>query len=382
MQSFYVTSHQQLTELCDQFAKAEHLAIDTEFVRTRTLFPKLGLIQISDGQTIALVDPVEIHDLSPVWQLLEDESLVKVIHACPEDLEVFLTWGDCQPANLIDSQIMASFLGHGLSVGYATLVDHYLNIRLDKSDSRTDWTKRPLSESQLRYAEADVTHLHKLYPLLLADIRKTPWEQAAKQETQALINKKFTPILLDELYQSVKMSWKLSPKQLNNLKFLASWRYQQAVEKDRPIGFIAKEHTIINVAMRSPKSVGAMANIEGVDVLDVRHKGKAMLSVLRKADNVEPEQYPEKIRRLDEYPGYKQLFKKVKNFISKQAETIGLAPEVCASKKQINQLMSAYYNNNLPEGETNQIDLLFGWRYLSFGEVLLKHAKSRFSELT
>lgn len=157
----YIQDQDTLTAICAQYAQSPVLTIDTEFVRTRTLYPKLGLLQVSNGDDIALIDPIVIDDLTPFWALLTDASITKVLHACSEDLEVFLTSANCKPVNLIDSQVMMSFLGHGLSMGYAAMVNHYLDIELDKSESRTDWTKRPLSDRQLAYAQADVKYLLK-----------------------------------------------------------------------------------------------------------------------------------------------------------------------------------------------------------------------------
>lgn len=381
MNNRYIDDDQSLVMLCQQLSTVDVLAIDTEFVRTRTLFPKLGLLQVCDGQTVALIDPVTIDDLSPFWQLLTDASIKKVIHACSEDLEVFLTQAQCRPVNLIDSQVMMSFLGHGLSLGYAAMVKHYLSIELDKSDSRTDWTKRPLTDSQLAYAGADVEYLYQLFPKLDKELASTPWYQAAVEETALMIEKKFTPVNESQLYRQVKMSWRLNAKQLNNLKYLAQWRYQQAQKRDLPIGFVAKDHTLIGVAQFSPKSVGAMSSIEGVDLLDIRHKGKAMLSVLKQAEQEDSAVYPEKIKRLDEYPGYKQTFKKIKGFIKKFAEENGQQVENLASKKQINQFLSWHYKLNDQQELVEKIDVLRDWRGQLFGEQLLAHAKSNFSQI-
>jgi len=381
VQYFYIDNYDQLTTLCHQLAKAKVLAVDTEFVRTRTLYPVLGLLQVSDGERVALIDPIVIEDLSPFWQIIEDASILKVIHACSEDLEVFLNCGDCKPQNLIDSQIMMSFLGHGLSIGYAGMVKHYLDIEIDKSDSRTDWTKRPLSESQLAYARTDVEHLITIYPKLAADLAQTNWLDAAKQETQLLIDKKYAAIDVDSLYLNLKMAWRLNAKQLNALKYLATWRYNEAVKKNRPLGFIAKDHTLIGVAQVNPKSVGAMLNIEGVEPLDVKHKGKAMLNVLKKANAVEPEQYPERIRRLDDYPGYKQVFKRVKQFIASKAEQHEQLTENFASKKQINQFLTWHYQHNNHADKQSTVDILNHWRFEIFGSDLILSAKSNFAEL-
>jgi ribonuclease D len=374
----YIQDHSSLVELCNKYALAPVLAIDTEFVRTRTLYPKLGLIQIFDGENLALIDPVAIDDLTPFWQLLTDKNICKVLHACSEDLEVFLTAGNCRPVNLIDSQVMMSFLGHGLSMGYAAMVKHYLDIDLDKSESRTDWMKRPLTERQLTYAQADVTYLFQLYPRIHQELEQKGWLGAAVSESQLLIERKFTPINEDLLYRNIKLSWKLTPKQLSLLKQLAKWRYQQAKQRDMPIGFIAKDHTLFALAQVNPESVGAMAQLEGAEMLDVRHKGKAMLMVLKKANELDTSEYPEKIVRLDEYPGYKQIFKTVKEFIHQSAESARLLPENLASKKQINQFLSWHFNLNGARNSEINIDVLTNWRKELYGEKLNAFAQNDF----
>ncbi len=377
--------HYQLIEdqtslnlLCEQLAKANVLAIDTEFVRTRTLYAKLGLLQVCDGEQLALIDPFAIDDLSPFWQLLTDANITKVLHACSEDLEVFLTAGNCKPVNLIDSQIMMSFLGHGLSLGYAAMVKHYTDIELDKSESRTDWTKRPLTDKQLAYASADVDHLFTIFPKLLAELTETGFLAFAKLETQNMIDKKFTPIDESTLYLNIKMSWRLNPKQLNTLKYLAIWRYQQAKKRDLPIGFVAKDQTLMALAQSNPTSIAAMQKLEGADTLDIRHKGKAMLAVMAKADTAKISDYPQKVNRLDEYPGYKQIFKKVKAFLVLIGEQNGLTIENIASKKQINQFLTWQFDINGARGSAMKVELLSTWRNELFGQPLLDFAMQDF----
>lgn len=373
-----IEDQNSLNNLCEQLVKAKVLAIDTEFVRTRTLYAKLGLLQVCDGEQLALIDPLAIDDLSPFWELLTNENITKVLHACSEDLEVFLTAGDCKPVNLIDSQIMMSFLGHGLSLGYAAMVKHYTDIELDKSESRTDWTKRPLTEKQLSYASADVDHLFSIYPKLLAEITQAGFLAYAQLETQSMIDKKFTPIIESDMYLNIKMSWRLNPKQLNSLKYLASWRFQQAKKRDLPIGFVAKDHTLMALAQSNPNSVSAMLALEGVETLDIRHKGKAMLAVLAQADKAEVSSYPEKSTRLDEYPGYKQIFKKVKTFLITASEQNGLAIENVASKKQINQFLTWQFDLNGARNSSANVELITGWRNELLGQTLLDFAQQGF----
>ena len=382
MQYQLIEDFRSLQILCQQYSKANVLAIDTEFVRTRTLYPKLGLLQVFDGESLALIDPITIDDLSPFWELLSDANIVKVLHACSEDLEVFLTSANCKPVNLIDSQIMMSFLGHGLSMGYAAMVEHFTGIKLDKSESRTDWTKRPLSLKQLNYASADVEHLFSIYPKLLSQIEQKGWLDCAKQETQLLVDRKFTAVDELQLYRQIKLAWRLNPKQLNSLKHLVKWRYQQAKTKDLPLGFVVKEHTLLSVAANNPVNLAAMSKLDGAEVLDIRHKGKAMLAVLKQAEQDEQIDYPKRIQRLDEYPGYKQIFKNVKSLLESVSDEHNIAIENLASKKQINQFLTWYFDLNEAKklsAETGVYpDILTTWRHELFGKPLQSYADNGF----
>lgn len=378
LERIYVEDTEQLHLVCQRYSQASLLAIDTEFVRTRTLYPKLGLIQINDGKTLALIDPVALPDLSPFWQLLENPNVQKVLHACSEDLEVFLTAGNCQPLNLIDSQIIMSFLGHGISMGYAAMIAHYTGIEVDKSESRADWMKRPLTQKQLSYAAADVEHLFDILPRLMADIEKSGWLAAVKEESDVMVERKFKAIDESQLYLNVKMAWRLNPPQLYRLQQLTIWRYQQAKLKDRPIGFIAKDHTLLALAQINPSNVGAMSSIEGVELLDIRHKGNAMLTVLKRAAEAQDIKLPKQITRLDEYPGYKQNFKKVKNYINELSTQTNLLTENLASKKQINQFLSWHFKLNDAQKNPNMVDIMRGWRKPLLGDKLLAFVENDF----
>jgi ribonuclease D len=379
VQKIFIQEQVMLDSVCKDLSHAKVLAIDTEFVRTRTLYPKLGLLQVSDGKQLVLIDPLAVDDLSAFWQLLMDANIVKVLHACSEDLEVFLTAANCRPVNLIDSQIIMSFLGHGLSMGYAAMVKYYLDIELDKSESRTDWTARPLSARQLEYAQADVEYLFQLYPIITKQLSDKGWLEAAQQDTELLIERKFTAIDETQLYRSVKMSWRLSSSQLYRLKTLAIWRFQQAQKKDLPIGFIAKDHTLIAVAQMNPETISAMNRLDGIELFDVRRNGKAMLALLKTIEPDHSDNFPDKIQRLDEYPGYKQIFQQVKSFITKVAKNSDLLPENLASRKQINQYLAWHFQLNNNAVAKSSVDILLGWRFTLFGEKLTELGKNQFA---
>lgn len=371
----YIEDQTEFNLLCERLAKADVLAIDTEFVRTRTLYPKLGLLQVCDGNELALIDPVTIANLTPFWQLITNKDIVKVLHACSEDLEVFLHSGStdtqqCKPVNLIDSQIVMSFLGHGLSMGYAAMVQHYTGVELDKSASRTDWVKRPLTTKQLDYASADVEYLYQIYPQIIKDVKEKGWLKQAIQESQLLIEKKCLPIDEHSLYKNIKMNWRLSAKQLNTLKYLTTWRYLQAKQRDISLGFIVKDNTLLGLAQSLPISVEAMYKLEGVEVRDIKNKGNTLLGVMRQAQSVNESDYPKKITRLDNHPQYKPFYKLIKSFIQKTAEENGLTADNLASKRQINQFLAWHFNLNDVKNNQGPVELIYGWRLALFGKEL------------
>lgn len=371
----YIEDQTEFNLLCERLAKADVLAIDTEFVRTRTLYPKLGLLQVCDGNELALIDPVTIANLTPFWQLITNKDIVKVLHACSEDLEVFLHSGStdtqqCKPVNLIDSQIVMSFLGHGLSMGYAAMVQHYTGVELDKSASRTDWVKRPLTTKQLDYASADVEYLYQIYPQIIKDVKEKGWLKQAIQESQLLIEKKCLPIDEHSLYKNIKMNWRLSAKQLNTLKYLTTWRYLQAKQRDISLGFIVKDNTLLGLAQSLPISVEAMYKLEGVEVRDIKNKGNTLLDVMRQAQSVNESDYPKTITRLDNHPQYKPFYKLIKSFIQKTAEENGLTADNLASKRQINQFLAWHFNLNDVKNNQGPVELIYGWRLALFGKEL------------
>ncbi|TKB44096.1 ribonuclease D [Thalassotalea mangrovi] len=378
MQAEYIQDQSALDSFCQSINHDAVLAIDTEFVRTRTLFPNLGLIQACDGNRLVLIDPVSIEDLSPFWRLLQDPSILKVIHSCSEDLEVFMHAGNCQPVNMLDTQIAMSFLGHGLSLGYAAMIQHFLGIELDKSESRTNWMKRPLSDRQLEYAAADVSYLHQIIDQLLQEIGDAGWLQQAMQDSAQMIERKFQPVDEYNLYLDNKQAFKLNSSQLLLLQHLYAWRYRMAVKRNLPLNFIAKDHTLLTMARRKPGNVGAMASYEGVDILDVRHQGKAMLMVIKKAMSLPPEHFPKPISRLDSYPGYKNIFKNLKTYLGRLAARHNLDLPVVAGKKHMNQYLSWFWQLNDQDVHPEQVDLINGWRGELFKDDLLKFSRQGF----
>ncbi|EOD79028.1 Ribonuclease D [Grimontia indica] len=354
-----VTELSQLERVCERARQVPAVMLDTEFVRTRTLYPRLGLIQLYDGDTLSLIDPIELEDMSPLWALLTDESVVKVLHACSEDLEVFHHYAGVMPTPMVDTQIMAAFLGHGLSTGFAALVEEYLEVTLDKGEARTDWCARPLSEKQLEYAAADVYYLLPLYNLLAKRITEEGWEEAVKQECALMVSKRGKTPDPEKAYLDIKNAWQLRPKQLAVLQKLASWRLREAQRRDLALNFVVKELHLWKMARFNIRSLDKMAD-EGFDRFEIERHGSRLIRMAQEADKTPVAHYPEEIQRLVDMPGYKQAVKNIKEQTNAVAEQLGMVPEFIGSKKQIHQVLKwAWMNDRNPEKAP---DILSGWR--------------------
>ncbi len=362
-----ITQLNDLQRVCLSARDADVVMLDTEFVRTRTFFPQLGLIQLFDGETLSLIDPLTLDDMTPFIELLQDSSVMKVLHACGEDLEVFQNAFGCVPFPMVDTQVMAAFLGYGLSTGFASLVKDLLEVELDKSESRTDWLARPLSQKQSDYAAADVFYLLPIYEQLLEKVTHAGWLDAALQESELLVEKRVKTAEPDKAYLDIKGAWQLKPRELAILKPLATWRYQQAVSRDLALNFVIRENELLTIARKALRSPQRMIE-EGVDPHAVRRHSSKIIQIVKAAMQTPEDQYPEQIVPLMDYPGYKQLFKKLKDEVKLVSQTTGLATEFLASKKQLNQLLNWVWNQNRdPESLP---DVMSGWRFPILGERL------------
>ncbi|MBL4632101.1 MAG: ribonuclease D [Paraglaciecola sp.] len=363
MQYNFITSNQALAEFCQQASLVPAIAVDTEFVRTRTLYPQLGLIQIYDGKQLVLIDPLAIDDFSSLTSLLTNPDVVKVLHSCSEDLETFWHAFKIMPSPIFDSQFAASIVGMGPALGYAKLVNIMLEVIVDKGESRTDWLARPLRVEQCDYAAKDVLYLFQLYPELKARVEeqnKLPWVYA---EISHLATKKQTPIPLDSVYLTIKNNWKLSSKSVLILQRLAAWRTATARQRDMALNFVVREENLVSIASLQPTSKNELRTIEGMNPHEVRLHGDELLAIVADCQKVEQEAYLPRVKRLNGIEEYKNTAASVKKVCLSVAEKHAIPPELMGSKKQINQLLKWCW---LGQDETRdmglQPDLLSSWR--------------------
>ncbi|MFU2047827.1 ribonuclease D [Avibacterium gallinarum] len=366
-----VTSDIVLAEVCQRAREKSCVALDTEFIRTRTFYPKLGLIQLYDGEQVSLIDPLAIGDFSPFIDLLSDQNVVKVLHACKEDLEIFHHYFKQLPTPLIDTQVMSHFLGFGHSMGFASLIYHYFELELDKGASRTDWLVRPLSEVQLRYAAADVWYLIPLYEEMQQHLAQTPWQSAVQNECEFLLEKCQKTKSSDTAYLDIPNSWKLNERELMALKLLAKWRVEQGIKRDIALNFIIKSEHLWLVAKHFPKHTSELLDL-GLLPMEVRVNGKKMLQLVEKAKRTAKEEYPSRIVRLVDDPRYRSGLKILQQKL-KEITPAELPIEVISSKRGLESLMKWCW---IKQQDPNDLpDLLQGWRK-EFGEVLLKSLQS------
>lgn len=347
MQYQLITTFEQLEKVCTTAQRQEAVALDTEFVRTRTLTPHLGLIQLYDGHQLVLIDPLAIENMQPFVALLENTDVVKVLHSCSEDLETFLTAFDTIPSPIFDTQFAASVLGKGPTLGYAKLVEMLCDVELDKGESRTDWLARPLREAQLSYAANDVLYLLPCYQQLASEIQAVGKADWVFEEIALLGAKKRAQMPEDFAYLQIKNSWRLNAEQLTVLQALAAWRLNTARKKDLALNFVFKEGHLFEAAQRLSDSKSALSRINGVNHQSVRRYGDTIVAIIEEA-RTKFAQTPEKFRlpvvlRLIDIPKYKKTLAELKSVSEQIADENGVSSDVIASKKQLNQLLKWYW---------------------------------------
>ncbi len=364
----YIDTQTALNELCQHYQSASVLAIDTEFVRERTLHAALGLIQVFDGKRLALIDPLVIDDLSPFWNLLTEPSIIKVIHAGSEDFEVFKHNGNCVPSPIFDTQVAAALVGLGPSLGYAKLVKEFCDIELDKGESRTNWLARPLRDAQLEYAANDALYLHDLYFPLLERVKEAGRLDICLEESSRLANRSVTRPLMKK-YLDVSNAWQLNAQQLSVLQQLTAWRFEKATARNMALGFVVKDIELFHLAKMMPESKSQLYKIESLHPMVIKRYANELLAVIK--TGVENNEKPETLTRLIDYPEYKQKFKAIKSLIASVALESNIPPEMLASKKLIHEVLTQLWKAEGEQGEYAPI-LLSGWRKALVEDELIK----------
>ncbi len=357
----YIDTEIQLAAFCKQAAAADVLAVDTEFMREKTYYPRLCLLQVATHEQIACIDPFSISNLDPLWQLFANRECVKVLHAARQDIEViFQASGQASGtllAPVFDTQVAAALCGYGDQIGYANLVEEILGIQLDKSMTRTDWSRRPLPQDALEYAADDVRHLFEVHEHLVRKLDEHGRLKWLEPEMHALLDESQYQPDPSRAWQRVKGMQRLKPRQVARLQALAAWREEEAMRADRPRQWILRDEAMIFMAQRPPKTVDDIAGVRGVEEKTARKFGTTIISLMESAENAEPPaDLPGKKNRLD--PGQEAQLDLLMAALRKLAADAELAPASIASRKDLEKLI---------RGDMDA-PVLKGWRKAAAGD--------------
>lgn len=352
MQELFVDTDAGLAELCESLRGQPVLALDTEFLREKTYYAKLCLIQVAADGLVACIDPLALDDLDPLLDILYDTSVVKVLHSARQDLEIFFDLRGDLPRPVFDTQVAATLLGHGEQVGYANLVQQMLGVELDKMATRTDWSQRPLETEQLRYAEDDVRYLYRIYHQQVEQLEtrgRTAWLAEDFQALTALENYALLP---EQQWQRVRGTQKLKGAQLAVLRGLAAWREQRAQASNRPRRWVLKDEILVDMARRAPKDMAGLEKIRGLESRSVQKNGAALLQIIRQELESAPENWPQKPegRRLS--PDQDALVDLLIAVLRLRAAENDVSPTVLANRKELEALVAG----------KQDCPVLHGWR--------------------
>ena len=358
-----VETTDDLRALAGELAGAPYLALDTEFMRDQTYWPKLCLIQIAAPGTEAIIDPLaEGIDLAPFYDLLKRPGVVKVLHAARQDIEIFCQQGGMIPEPLFDTQIAAMVCGFGDAASYETLARKLAKVEIDKSARYSDWSHRPLNKRQLEYALADVTHLRTIYEAMVKTLARTGRAAWVEEEIAALRD--------PGLYKlDPKDAWKRLKPRTSNKRFLAmlaslaAWREREAQARDIPRGRVLKDEALTEIAAHPPDSAEALERIRAVPKgFAASRLGKGLLEAIELGKTAAPphdHEPPEPRRKREPSPAAIDL---LKTLLRLKAEEIGVAPRLIANADDIEKLAAQ---------EDDGVAALHGWRNDVFGKDAL-----------
>lgn len=372
----WLDSDSALKSCCEKIEKDRFFALDTEFERSRTFYPRPGLIQLCDGETSFLVDPISIKNLSPLTDLLEDERIIKVLHSCSEDLDVIHHLLGIVPENILDTQLAAGMLGYGFSPGFGRLVEHMFAVILPKDVTRSNWLQRPLSDKQIEYAALDVEYLYLIAKQFLVELEeknRLAWINDDYERQRQSYFKMLDPA---QAYTRFKSSWKLRPHQYLALKKLAEWREIKARQRDVPRNRILKDAELFDIAKYLPSSKEELSAKIGIKARQVRADGDAIVLLLDEVKAHDDDSLPPPPSRPGVNRGLNKdsdLLGELKKLVHEQADALAVAPEILAKNKDYQALMAALKSGG--EVAAPLPACLKGWRASMIGEKLLARVK-------
>ena len=333
--SIWINNNNELQRVCEQLADSNLIALDTEFIRTDTYYPKIALIQLSDGETIWLIDVLAIDNFLPLKNLLENPDICLIFHACAEDLEVLDHAINIQPTQIFDTQIAAGIVNIGYCMGYARLVDSLLDIQLDKQETRSNWLARPLTQRQLDYAAVDVLHLHNLHSILVEMLDQQDRFAWFEEETKGLFKVVDQRKNTEDYYTRIRGAWRLNAQSLTTLRHLCRWREELSRSKDVPKSRIAKDNVLFDIARKMPESKQQLHTIDDWHHGSIRRYGELVLTEIEVSLSQDHDAWvPQPLSN-----SLNAISKNIRKLLVKIAEEQKIPQEFLANKRELEDIL-------------------------------------------
>ncbi len=360
-----ITTTTSLADAITELSKSSFVAIDTEFIRETTFWPELCLIQMATPDFSALIDPLAGGmDLAPFFSLMADANVTKVFHAARQDVEIVYKLGGLIPAPMFDTQVAAMVCGFGESISYDQLVGKMTGIQLDKTSRFTDWRRRPLSDTQLTYALADVTHLAAIYPKLREQLEASNRTEWVDDEMTSLTSVETYDLHPDDAWKRLKMRVR-RPIELAVLQKVAAWRELEARSRNVPRSRVVKDDTLFEIAQQQPSTVEALGKLRSVPTGWERSQpAQGLLGAVNEALAIPAGDLPKLAKHVQAPEGSAAAGELLRVLLKIVTEEHGVAAKVVASADDLDQIAA--------HGDKANVAVLKGWRREVFGDMALK----------
>jgi len=364
----YINTPSQLAKACETISACKVICVDTEFHRESTYYPEFALMQIYGNGECWMIDPIELDDLGPLWDILCDENILKVFHAARQDVEIIVNESGRMPLPLFDTQVAAALLGYGQQVGFGNLVQRITKKNLPKGESFTDWKARPLTTKQLEYAADDVIWLMPVFQHLQERLQARDRTEWLAEEQATLCNVDTYNADDQTVFWRVKGSNKLKGKHLAALRELAAWRERMAKERNIPRRRMLADEPLLEIARKDKINVETMERMRGISTGVIKRFGEEIMLAFEQGINSDEADWPQLSPRSHNTPGTDLRMELLDALVQLKADSGDIAAPILASKSDISALASWGHRC---KGEPPAVACLHGWRFELVGHDLL-----------
>ncbi len=356
-----VTTNEELNTLCQQASESTVIAVDTEFKRETTYYPKACLIQLATENLTACIDPFGIDNFEPLKAILFSPHITKIFHAGRQDLEIFYFLFDKIPAPLFDTQVAAALLGFPEQVGYANLAKKMLNVELDKSLTRADWEKRPIPEKQIEYAANDVIYLLQIYHQQIQQLKTSNRLSWLENDFRFLGNIDLYKPNPDTAWKKIKNAHRLTNLQRCIVFKITQWRELMALERNRPRTFVIKNQSILDLAHQQPETLSELQDIRDLHPGLIRRDGDKLLTLIQAAKKMPADTFPKAAKPTILTNEQSLLLSSLQTIIQLNAKKHNIDSSYLCNKKELEKII-------LQEDSA----LLNGWKYELAGKDVVR----------